>query len=152
MTPTVSISSVQLGPRGDVVTYAYRGAGLRAALEGRPQHFDWRLERWTPDLAGDGPGKVERLATAPVSLCAKLLAASADGQLLILGGQRARASARRAPRYDAEPLGRDTVALAAAVSPDGALIVTGHPDGRLRRWTTEPCSSCPRPTRTRGRR
>jgi hypothetical protein len=37
-------------------------------------------------------------------------------------------------RYDAEPLGQELVALAAALSSDGARILTGHPDGRLRPW------------------
>ena len=59
---------------------------------------------------------------------------SSDGGLAVLGGEAVHPTVRRAPRYDAEPLGQNAVALAAALSPDGARILTGHADGRLRLW------------------
>jgi len=62
-----------------------------------------------------------------------VLAASADGGLIVLGGSQHGLTVRRAPRYAPETL---AVARAndAVVSADGARIVTGHTDGRLRLW------------------
>ena len=128
------ITSMQFPPEGDAIVYTYYGLSFEPLYEqGTPQH-GWRLERWTPGGSAKRAGRVDRLAQSPDTLCAKLLAVSAGGGLAVLGGEVVHASVRRAPRYDAEPLGQDAVALAAALSPDGARILTGHPDGRLRLW------------------
>jgi hypothetical protein len=93
----------------------------------------WRLERWTPGRAAGDPGIVARLAETDASSVERLLAASGDGTLLVLTSPRGALVARRAPRYAAETLSAET-ATAAAVSRDGARIVTGHADGSLRLW------------------
>jgi hypothetical protein len=62
---------------------------------------------------------------------------SPDGHLLVLGDGGQLLTVRRAPRYEEERLAADATtagATAAALSPDGQRIVTGHADGGLRLW------------------
>jgi len=127
------VTSMRLGPSDDAVYVTYRALNIFIADRGLPGHHGWRLERWTRDPARPGEGKLARLAESPHSLCAKVLAASADGGLIVLGGSQHGLTVRRAPRYAPETL---AVARAndAVVSADGARIVTGHTDGRLRLW------------------
>jgi hypothetical protein len=108
---------------GDLVYFTYQGTG---------EHTEWRLERWTPD-PNTREGTLERLASDPTGSSARLLAASANGKLLVLGGGTLRLTVRRAPAYLAEAFG-DQTTNAVAISEDGARIVTGYGDGRMRLW------------------
>lgn len=133
--PGVSISSARLSPDGTAVYLAYRRSwhppdeGQSPALR-----LGWRLERWRPARGPKQPQAIDLLASAPAQLCAKLLAASPDGHLLIFGGKGYRATSRRAPSYTPLLLGEGTETLAAAFSSDGAWLVTGHADGHLELW------------------
>jgi len=127
------VTSLRLGPSDDAVYVTYRAINIYVADRGLPGHRGWRLERWTRDPGRPGEGKFERLAESPESLCAKVLAVSGDGRLIVLGGWQLALTVRRAPRYAPEPLAVPR-ATDAAVSADGARILTGHQDGRLRLW------------------
>jgi hypothetical protein len=114
------VLSLRLGADGSDVYVTYYGT---------QNHAGWRLERWVPSA-----GSVTRLASADRDW-ARLLAVSLDGRLLVLGGAGAPLTVRRAPGYQLERLEAGAAtATAAALSPDGQRLVTGHADGRLRLW------------------
>lgn len=116
--------SLRLSPNGDDVYVAYWGTET---------HKGWRLERWVPHTYDD-PGPVVRLAAVDDDLVfMRLLAVSRDGRLAVLGVHEQPLVLRRAPQYDAQPLAARS-ATAAAVSRDGARVVSGHADGSLRLW------------------
>jgi hypothetical protein len=129
----LQVTSLRLSPSDDAVYVTYRAINIFIADRGLPGHRGWRLERWTRDPARPGEGKFARLAESPDSLCAKVLAASSDGGLVVLGGSQQALTVRRAPRYAPEPLAVPR-ANDAVVSADGARILTGHGDGRFRLW------------------
>jgi hypothetical protein len=118
------ILSLRLGANGDdvYVTYSRTARGDEHAT-------GWRLDRWTPGMNGTSD-LVVRLAATDADVSSQLLAASRDGSLLILADPLA---IRRAPRFEAQEL-PVRGASAAAVSPDGKRIVSGHFDGTLRIW------------------
>jgi hypothetical protein len=105
------------------------GACAYVAYRGEEAHRGWRLERWR---TGEQRGW-ERLASVDGEEWTHVLAASADGRLVVLGGRRKPLTVRRAPGYAAERVDGWS-ANAAAVSPDGGRILTGHEDGRLMLW------------------
>lgn len=69
----------------------------------------------------------------PITTRARLLAISPDGQLVVLAGAGEPLTLRRAPAWAAVALPASP-ATAAAFSPDGTRLVTGHADGSLRLW------------------
>jgi WD40 repeat protein len=123
------VLSLRVGPGGSDVYFTYQGTEAQR---------DWRLERWTPERSRGGAapathGTLVRLASTPGG-SARLLAASPDGNLLILGHGEP-LTVRRAPHYESERLASEGArATAATLSPDGERIVSGHSDGRLRMW------------------
>jgi hypothetical protein len=131
----LEMTSLRLSPGDDAIFVTYRAVNFDVAERGLPGHHGWRLERWTRDPARPGEGRFSRLAESPDSLCTKVLAASGDGGLIVLGGRGHVLTVRRAPRYAPEPLAVES-AVDAVVSGDGTRILTGHVDGRLRLWDT----------------
>jgi hypothetical protein len=128
----LTINSLHLG--GDNAIYVtYRALNIYIADRGLAGHHGWRLERWTPDPAHPGEGKLSRLAESPDSLCTEVLAVSGGGGLIVLGGSQHALTVRRAPRYAPEPMAIER-AIDAVVSADGTRILTGHVDGHLRLW------------------
>lgn len=131
------VNSMRLSMRSnagdDAIYVSYRAMNLDLADRGLAGHRGWRLERWTYDPARPDEGRFSRLAESPESLCAKVLAASRDGGLIVLGGAQQALTVRRAPRYAPEPLTGER-AVDAVMSADDTRILTGHTDGRLRLW------------------
>jgi hypothetical protein len=121
------------------VFYPYEVLSLRLAAggtevyvtyDGVEEGHGWRFDRWKPG------GALTRLAATEHGR-GRLLAASPDGGLLVLGDDGQPATMRRAPGYEPQGLVAEATAVyatAAALSPDGARIATGHADGALRLW------------------
>jgi hypothetical protein len=120
--PDFDILSVRLGAGGKAVFVTYCGTDA---------HRGWRLERWAP-IPPYG-GELVRLASTDHDARARLLAISPDGQLAVLVGEGEPLTLRRAPAWTAAALPAPP-ATAAAFSPDGTRLVTGHADGSLRLW------------------
>jgi hypothetical protein len=98
---------------------------------------EWRVERWTPDLATTtewASGTLTRLAVDATHFRSRVLAASPDGKVLVLGGWREPLVLRRNPGYGPETLAEDSTNVVASMSDDGARVLTGHEDGTLRLW------------------
>lgn len=130
----LEVTGMRLPPTGDDVFVSYRALNIHTVERGIAIRRGWRLERWSRDPARSGRGRFTRLAESQQSLCVGVLAVSDDGGLVVLGGRRHALSVRRAPRYEPEPLAAAAAAAVAAVSADGARILSGHDDGILRLW------------------
>ena len=120
--PDYEILSVRLGASGQEVFVTYHGTGA---------HRGWRFERWAPTPPNGG--ELVRLTSTDHDARARLLAISPDGQLAVLAGAGEPLTLRRAPAWAAVALPAPP-ATAAAFSPDGTRLVTGHADGSLRLW------------------
>jgi hypothetical protein len=104
----------------------------------RGEEREWRLERWTPDLDSADSwlhgGTLNRLAVDGVHFRSRVLAASPDGKVLVLGGRGEPLVLRRGPGYEAEKLAEDSTNVVATVTDDGTRVLTGHDDGALCLW------------------
>jgi WD40 repeat protein len=121
--PTTWVVSTLLGPDGSVyVTY-----------RGYEQPRQWRLERWIPDATEANGGRLERLGIQMTDLSGEVLAASPDGAAVVTGGRGRPTTVWRGPRFAAERLPASS-ANAAAFSPDGRRLVTGHGSGLMFVW------------------